>query len=515
MDSSKTFLCRNVSFQDDVFPAKTEPRVTTGASEPLIGPDVERGGPTYEMLDFQSDAINERESPQVMRKQERDARVLPPEDSPPSLPDSPIASPQNAGSDANDSDIQVEPEVPDTGIVDANLEESKHYSMQDIIEQKIRRAEDEGPQDVASVQSDVHAPRRSSRTRGLSDRAIANIPDVDVAPTPPPEQPGAVSHGPQAEDQASDVNEDPSQASELPQLEAIEEGGEEGQDEEIEGASYEARSRNPDEVVEAFRGDALFTNAFVQWTSLQASEGKTSIDPTPASYGPEPKTYRGAMGTCEKDKWHQACEEEIKSLNENNTWDLVPRLPGTKVVQGRWVFKRKVGSDGSISRYKARWCAKGFTQTEGLDYNDTFASVAKIKSFRILMALAAHMGMELEQLDVKTAFLYGKINETVYVEQPHGFEGDPRKICKLRGQPQLARDLAQDASECGIQSVQERLLRLCPRRRKGEAVSTGLRGRHHPGVQEQESGEECQRPSREGVSDQADRRPQVVSRDSC
>ena len=78
-------------------------------------------------------------------------------------------------------------------------------------------------------------------------------------------------------------------------------------------------------------------------------------------------------------------------------------------------------------RYKARFVAKGFTQTEGIDFNETFASVAKMKSFRMLLAKAAHDGMKLDQLDIKTAFLYGDIKETVYV----GFSDGTKRVCKL------------------------------------------------------------------------------------
>ena len=120
----------------------------------------------------------------------------------------------------------------------------------------------------------------------------------------------------------------------------------------------------------------------------------------------------------------------MESLKDNHTWDLVAR-PKANIVKGRWVFKRKLGSDGKVARYKARYVAKGFTQTGGVDFNETFASVAKMKTFRALLARAAHSSMRLEQLDVKTAFLYGDIKETVYVEQPAGFCSDKSKVCRL------------------------------------------------------------------------------------
>lgn len=147
----------------------------------------------------------------------------------------------------------------------------------------------------------------------------------------------------------------------------------------------------------------------------------------------DPLTYAEAMNRDDADKWKKAMEEEMKALAINNTWDLV-RLPrGAHAIGSKWVFKRKLKSDGSIERYKARFCAKGFSQEEGIDYKETFAPVVKYKSLRIILGLAAELDYELKQMDVVTAFLNANIKETVYMKQPEGFEtGDQDMVCKLK-----------------------------------------------------------------------------------
>lgn len=100
---------------------------------------------------------------------------------------------------------------------------------------------------------------------------------------------------------------------------------------------------------------------------------------------------------------------------------------------GRWVYKIKRGPQGEVARYKARWVVRGFEQREGIDFNETFASVVKPMSYKAIFALAAALDWKLEQMDVKTAFLYGNVEETIYVTQPTGFEtGGKHKVCKLK-----------------------------------------------------------------------------------
>jgi hypothetical protein len=147
----------------------------------------------------------------------------------------------------------------------------------------------------------------------------------------------------------------------------------------------------------------------------------------------EPRTYRQAVGGGDAKQWEQSMEEEVNSLKENNTWTLVNRPNDRAVLTGKWVYKHKRGPNGEILRYKSRWVVRGFEQREGLDYNDTFATVVKPMSYKLLFAIAAANDLEIEQMDVKTAFLYGDIDVEVYVEQPEGFGeiGKSDKVCKL------------------------------------------------------------------------------------
>jgi hypothetical protein len=126
--------------------------------------------------------------------------------------------------------------------------------------------------------------------------------------------------------------------------------------------------------------------------------------------------------------------EEIASTTAANTWQLVPLPDGRVAIGCKWVFKIKRRADGSIDRYKARLVAKGFSQKEGLDYKETFAPVARMPSLRALLAIAAAQDLEIHQMDVKTAFLNGDLEEDIYMQQPEGFvaPGQQSKlVCKL------------------------------------------------------------------------------------
>ena len=108
--------------------------------------------------------------------------------------------------------------------------------------------------------------------------------------------------------------------------------------------------------------------------------------------------------------------EEIKDLHKNHTWELVKLLSGNKTVGCRWVFTVKHNANGSIERYKVRFVAKGYTHTYGVNYQETFAPVAKINYVRILLSLAANKDWALNQFDVKNTFLYGDLEEELYMD---------------------------------------------------------------------------------------------------
>lgn len=145
----------------------------------------------------------------------------------------------------------------------------------------------------------------------------------------------------------------------------------------------------------------------------------------------DPKTYKEAMKRNDRDKWLIAMQEEIDSLKKNQVWELVDR-PRQNVVTNKWVLKIKRKPDGTVDRYKARLVARGFSQVYGIDYMETYAPVVNMASIRMLFAYAAENSLYMSQFDVKTAFLYGDLDETVYMEQPEGFKEDNQKVCKLK-----------------------------------------------------------------------------------
>uniref|UniRef100_A0A2N9HTD6 Integrase catalytic domain-containing protein n=1 Tax=Fagus sylvatica TaxID=28930 RepID=A0A2N9HTD6_FAGSY len=143
----------------------------------------------------------------------------------------------------------------------------------------------------------------------------------------------------------------------------------------------------------------------------------------------EPHSYREASSN---PLWQAAMAEELDALSRTRTWDLVDLPPEKSVVGCKWVFKIKTRSDGSIERYKARLVAKGFTQEYGIDYEETFAPVARLSSVRTLLAVAASRQWKLFQMDVKNAFLNGDLSEEVYMQPPPGLSHPPDKVCRLR-----------------------------------------------------------------------------------
>lgn len=123
---------------------------------------------------------------------------------------------------------------------------------------------------------------------------------------------------------------------------------------------------------------------------------------------------------------------ELDALEQNRTWTITPLPPGKKAIGCRYVFKVKLNSDGTIDRYKARLMAKGFTQQEGFDYQETFSPVAKLTTVKTFFSLAATQNWCLSQLDVHNAFLHGDLEEEIYMHLPPGFqiEGE-NMVCKL------------------------------------------------------------------------------------
>ena len=129
----------------------------------------------------------------------------------------------------------------------------------------------------------------------------------------------------------------------------------------------------------------------------------------------EPTSYKEAISDGESEKWLETMKAEMQSMYDNQVWDLVDLPNGSKPVGCKWVFKKKTDVDGKVQTFKAMLVVKGFTQTQGIDYDETFSPVAMLKSIRILMAIAAYFDYEIWQMDVKTAFLNRKFSEDVYM----------------------------------------------------------------------------------------------------
>ena len=127
-------------------------------------------------------------------------------------------------------------------------------------------------------------------------------------------------------------------------------------------------------------------------------------------------TFKQAIKDKDRESWLVAMEEEMQSLHKNKTWEVVPLPVGKTAIGCKWVYKRKEDHTKSCGiRYKSRLVAKGFAQKEGVDYNEIFSPVVKHTSIRVLLSLVAHGDLELEQLDVKTAFLHGDLDEEIYI----------------------------------------------------------------------------------------------------
>ena len=159
-----------------------------------------------------------------------------------------------------------------------------------------------------------------------------------------------------------------------------------------------------------------------------ASEAQTNVAKT---QGKEPETYQEAMSSPDAPLWKAACAEELLLFVKMNLYDKVERPKEWKVIDCKWVFKTKRGPDGEIVCYKVRLVAKGFTQIEGIDYTETFTPVAKFTSIWILLALVAHLDLDLHQMDVKTAYLNGDLDEEIFMHLPPGFQ-KPNTIWKLK-----------------------------------------------------------------------------------
>jgi hypothetical protein len=132
----------------------------------------------------------------------------------------------------------------------------------------------------------------------------------------------------------------------------------------------------------------------------------------------DPITVREAANSEDSKLWKKAIVEEMDALDKNEAWDIVELLAGRKSVGSKWLFKKNFNAQGKVEKYKARLVAKGCSQVEGIDFGEIFFPVAKLTSIRFLLSIAAAFDLEVEQMDVKTTFLHGDLEEEIYMKQP-------------------------------------------------------------------------------------------------
>jgi hypothetical protein len=141
-----------------------------------------------------------------------------------------------------------------------------------------------------------------------------------------------------------------------------------------------------------------------------------------------PSSYREANASGEWEHWKLAMDAELAKMDQYKVWEVVDRQPNMRVVGARWVYTRKIdGNTGMPSSYKARWVAKGYSQREGIDFNELYAAVAHKDTIRVFLSLVTHLDLECDQVDIKAAFLNGDLEETIYLSPPRGATSLPTR----------------------------------------------------------------------------------------
>ena len=143
---------------------------------------------------------------------------------------------------------------------------------------------------------------------------------------------------------------------------------------------------------------------------------------------------RNVSEACKDECWVKAMNEELKQIEKNNTWELVPRPNDNNVIGTKWIFKNKLNENGDVIRNKARFVFKGYAQQEGIDFEETFAPVARLDAIRMFLALSSFHKFKVYQMDVKSTFLNGDLEKEVYIEQTDGFilGNGPKLVCRLK-----------------------------------------------------------------------------------
>jgi hypothetical protein len=145
----------------------------------------------------------------------------------------------------------------------------------------------------------------------------------------------------------------------------------------------------------------------------------------------EPKYFEEAS----KDEfWNKAMDEELDQIEKNDTWEFILRPKNKNVIDTKWVFRNKLNEDGQVTRNKAILVCKGYAQVEGIDFEETFAPVVRMEAIRFLLAYTCSKNIKVYQMDVRSTFLNGELEEEVYIEQPEGFKLSKNAdyVCKLK-----------------------------------------------------------------------------------
>lgn len=146
-----------------------------------------------------------------------------------------------------------------------------------------------------------------------------------------------------------------------------------------------------------------------------------------------PTSYQSAISHPCSEDWIQSMNKEMKSHEENGTWELVERPEHiTNIIKPKWVYQIKTNEKREVVKLKSRLVAKGFTQKYGVDYDETFAPVVKMTSLRVFLSISASLDWEIDQIDVTTAYLNAPLEEEIYMEQPPGYNNDTNKVCSLK-----------------------------------------------------------------------------------
>lgn len=282
------------------------------------------------------------------------------------------------------------------------LEEEKCVVSRNVVFHEDQVFKDLKPQEEQGAKRNFEKGESSGETVKL----VVNMnPDVSQAA-------GSIDQGGALSESSSETNEENAENEEI-----------HAEEEADELAGYQlARDRVRRTTVPPARLTDYSMVAFALFTAED-----TEID--------DPQCFHDAQKSQDWEKWNGAMGEEMDSLTKNRTWDIVDRPVNEKVISCRWLYVKKPGIPGvEPERYKARLVARGFTQREGIDYQEVFAPVVKHVSIRILMSAVVNEDLELEQMDVKTAFLHGDLDVELYMEQPEGFEVNAGKdqVCLLK-----------------------------------------------------------------------------------